>query len=142
MQVIGFNFDKIAAERKSYEIRNNLKINSNLNVKDITEEKTDVLKDRGVLKFVFEFITSYEENYASLVFSGSILIASEKAKIKDVLKSWKNKEVDPSLRVMIFNFILNKCNLRSLQLEDELGLPLHIQLPRISEEKPESKYTG
>lgn len=143
MRVLGFNFDKISGERKSREIIPNMKVSSSLNIRDIAEEKLDVVKEQTILKFIFDFATTYEKDYASLMFSGSILVASDKGKTKEILKMWKNKEVEPELRLSLYNLILNKCNVRSLQLEDEMGLPLHIQLPRISEQQKEEKsYTG
>ena len=147
MQVIGFNFDKISAERKSQEAKSNLKVNSTLNIKHVVEEKILVMKDQAGLRFSFEFLTEYAPDYASLIFTGSILMTAEKGEGKDILKRWKDKEINPNLQISLFNLILSKCNVRSLQLEDELGLPLHIQLPRISDEKSlsspsSSNYAG
>jgi len=43
------------------------------------------------------------------------------------------------MRVPLFNFIMNKCNIKALYLEDEMGLPLHIPLPKISTEQETSE---
>jgi hypothetical protein len=40
-----------------------------------------------------------------------------------------------------FNFILDKCNIKSLHLAEELGIPLHIPLPRLTQQKS-PEYTG
>ena len=54
MQVIGFNFTKIEAERKK-DINNDMKIASNISMKSITQEKLDIVKDQVTLKFDFVF---------------------------------------------------------------------------------------
>ncbi len=147
MHIIGFHFDKILAERKSQDVKSDLKVNSTLNIKDVVEEKVPVMKEQVVLRFTFEFLTEYDPHYATLLFTGNILMAAEKGESKDILKRWRSKEVSKDLQVPLFNLILTKCNVRSLQLEDELGLPLHIQLPKISDKQepdsqPKSNYTG
>ena len=55
MQVIGFNFEKIQAERKSHGKGGKIEINSNINIKEIIEDTIDVVKEKPVLKVNFEF---------------------------------------------------------------------------------------
>ncbi len=142
MQVIGFQFEKISAERKSFEVKEGLHVQSALNIKDVLEEKIIFLKDQHLLKFVFEFTTAYEPDYAFLFFSGAVVVAVDKSQSDQILKEWKKKEVNPSIQLPLFNLILTKCNVRSLQLEDELGLPLHLQLPKLEQKEKGKSYTG
>jgi hypothetical protein len=53
--------------------------------------------------------------------------------IKDFIKQWKQKKLPEEHRILIFNVILKKSNLKAMQLEDELNLPLHIPLPSVKE---------
>ncbi len=131
MQVIGFNFTKISGERKKAP-EGKLEIKSNIDLKSTTEEKIELVKDKDVLKFSFEFTINYNPGIAAIVFEGFILAILEKAKFKEVLKSWKNKKVPDDIRLPLFNMILTKCNLRALQIEEELGLPTHVPMPRIA----------
>jgi hypothetical protein len=51
--------------------------------------------------------------------------------VKSVLKDWKEKKVSDDFKIKLFNQILNKCNLKALQLEDELNIPPHFRLPTL-----------
>ena len=143
MQVISFNFEKIQAERKQAKGTQNMQINSNINIKNITQEEISIVKDKPVLKFDFEFSVNYKPEIAEIVFRGFSLVLVEKDESKDILKKWKNKKISEEVRLPLFNLILTKCNLRALQLEEELNLPTHIPLPRIKPEQQKNQnYTG
>ena len=84
MQVIGFNFEKISAERKKAPA-GKLEIKSNINLKSITEEKISMIKDKDVLKFSFEFTIDYHPGIAELKFDGFVLTMVEKEKFTFVI---------------------------------------------------------
>lgn len=131
MQIIGFNFTKISSERKKVP-EGKLEIKSNIDIKSVALEKIEMIKDKDVLKFNFEFTVDYHPNIASLVFEGAILIMAEKEKAKDILKKWKSKKIADEIRLPLFNTILTKCNLKALQLEEELSLPTHVPMPKLA----------
>ncbi|MBU3912606.1 MAG: hypothetical protein KKB21_00860 [Nanoarchaeota archaeon] len=131
MQIIGFNFTKISSERKKNP-SGKMEIKSNINLKNISQEKVDLIKDKDVLKFEFEFKIDYSPDIAIILFEGSILAIVDKETQKDVLKKWKTKKISDEVRLPLFNTILAKCNLKSLQLEDEFNLPMHVPMPRLS----------
>ena len=56
----------------------------------------------------------------------------EKEELKQTLDSWKKKQIPPEVRTGLFNFIMSKCNIKALFLEDEMALPFHLPMPRIS----------
>jgi hypothetical protein len=135
MQIIGFNLNKISAE-KSKDFKIGL-INTNVEFLNIEKEQVEMLKDKDVLKVDFKFTVNYKEeekakkNLAEVNIEGSILIAVESEESKETLKSWKNKETSTNLKTALFNVILKRCSIKALMLEDELGLPPHIPLPRV-----------
>lgn len=134
MQVIGFNFTKISSERKKAP-EGKIEIKSNINIKSIESEKVEMLKDREVLKFTFDFAIEYTPNIASLNFEGIILTTSDKndkETPKEILKKWKTKKITDEVRLPLFNLIMTKCNLKALQLEEEFGLPTHVPMPRLA----------
>lgn len=139
MQVIGFNFTKISAERKKLP-EGKIEIKSNINIKSIAPEKVELLKDKDVLKFDFEFSIDYTTDIASLVFEGFLLMMMEKDKAKEVVKKWKNKKIEDEVRLPMFNLILTKCNLKALQFEEEFALPTHVPLPRLAPPQNEQNY--
>lgn len=140
MQILGFNFEKIKAERKS-QAQGKLEISSNIDIKDIVQEKLDLVKEQVPIKISFEFSVKYKPEIAEIVLAGSILVLSEKDISKEILKKWKAKKIEESMRIPVFNFIMNKCNLKAMQLEEELTLPTHVPLPRIQQQEQKT-YTG
>ena len=139
MQVIGFNFEKISAERKKAP-EGKIEIKSNINIKSISPEKIELIKDKDVLKFSFEFTIDFSPNIAELKFEGSVLAIIEKEKVKDILKKWKTKKIIEEVRLPLFNLILTKSNLKALQFEEELNLPTHVPLPRIQPQQNNQGY--
>jgi hypothetical protein len=144
MQVIGFNFKKISSERKKEKIEDKLEVKSNIEIENIDKEKVDLLKEEDILRFNFSFKIDYHPDFASLEFKGFALIILDPEQSKRILKSWKEKKVPDEIRIPLFNLILTKCNLRALQLEEELGLPTHVPLPRIAAQQQgaNTNYTG
>jgi hypothetical protein len=143
MRIIGFNFKKMLAERKS-DLKGKLEVKTHMDIGSIEKENLDFAGD--VLRFHYIYSIDYNSNNAVISFEGSILIKPDKEEqIKDVLKEWKKKKIQDDLRISIFNFVMNKCNFKALQLEDEFGLPPHIPLPRISKQdalQGKASYAG
>lgn len=141
MRVIGFNFEKISAERKKIP-EGKIEIKSNINVKSISQEKLELLKDKDVLKFSFEFTIDYSPDMAKLSFEGFALVILEKDKVKEILKKWKTKKLADDVRLPLFNLIMTKCNLKALQFEEELGLPTHVPMPKIAPPQNNQGYVA
>jgi len=141
MQILGFNFEKIREERKA-QLQGKLEISSQIDVNDIIQEKLEIVKDQIPLKFGFDFTIKYKPDVAEVSLSGSILFVTDKDKAKDILKKWKNKKIDEDLKIPLFNFIMTKCNLKALQLEEELTLPTHIPFPKLAPQQNQKPYTG
>lgn len=130
MKVIGFNLKKIVAE-KNDNLPEKLQIHQNINIKDIQKEKVPI-SNQEALMIVFNFSIEYSEEYAKLEFEGNLILLPEKNELKDFLKSWKDKKIPETERAGLFNFIMSKCNIKALNLEDELGLPFHVPMPRVN----------
>tara|TARA_Y100000034_G_C6694823_1_gene306115 strand:+ start:128 stop:529 length:402 start_codon:yes stop_codon:yes gene_type:complete len=133
MKVIGFNFKKISAEKTSDNFKD-LKINTNINVLNIKQIKSEVFQSKEELvELEFDYSIDYNPNIAKISLSGVILIMVDSKIVKDFIKQWKKKKIPDEYKVLIFNIILKKSNLKGMQLEDELNLPLHIPLPSVRE---------
>ena len=136
MRIIGFNLTKILVQKKE-TTKDKLQVNQNIDIKDISEEKIPITEDKA-LKIKFNLVINYSDDYAKLEFEGSVLTLPEKDELKEFLESWKNKKIPERIRIPIFNFIMNKCNVKALYLEDEMALPFHIPMPRITSEQPKN----
>ncbi len=144
MQLIGFNLKKIQANRSPQFNRS--AINTNIEFRDIDKEKVDLLKDNDALRISFIFSITYQdaekleknpekkeeiENQAEVKFEGDMLFSTNKEESKDLLKSWKKKQIPENFRIPMINFILKKCSVKALSLEEDLALPSHIPFPQI-----------
>jgi len=137
MQVLGFTFTKISAEKYSSEFPKDpkdRKITTNINFTNIEKESFSLLNEETA-KITFNFSILYEPKHAEIQFQGTIMLRMEKEDLKKVIKEWKNKKILPELQYPLFNLVLNKCTVRALHLEEELNLPIHMPLPRLSKNK-------
>jgi len=135
MKIIGFNFTKINIE-KFLDDYKGLKINTHIDIVNVKQTKSEILQTKDVLlEIKFNYAIDYDPKIAKIFFSGNLLTLVDPKTAKSFLKQWKNKKLPEEHKLTIFNIILKKTNLRSLQLEDELNLPLHISLPSIKGEK-------
>ncbi len=146
MRLLGFNFSKISAERLEGGAKD-IQVVPNIVISDIKQVKPDMVKTKEEFIGVkFSYILSYDPKYAKLEFSGDVLVSVDPKEAKEIIKEWKDKKVSEDFRIFLFNLIMRKSNVKALELEDELNLPLHIQMPSIRKESfqsdqktPESK---
>jgi hypothetical protein len=139
MNIIGFNFTKISGKRMS-EIKSKVKIKYNIEIINVEKEKIDLVKQTEVVKFSFKYTIEYEPKFSSIEFEGFILAILTPEQQKQTLKSWKKKKVPDEVRIFLFNLVMSKCNIKALQLEDDLSIPHHIPLPKIRPEQGNTEY--
>ena len=155
MQIIGFNFTKVSAER-FMDFQGQPVINTDMEFLDLEREKLDILRDTEGIKATFRYSVIHEEKpqekeekkikeekeskgkkQGQVIFEGHIILSASKDEAKNIFKSWKKKELPNSLRLPLFNLILRKCSPRAVQLEDEINLPLHLPFPQIKPQNQE-----
>lgn len=135
MKILGFNFNKINTEKFLDKIEN-LKINTKIDVSEINTIKSDFLKTKEELLGInFNYDISYDPDFAKISFAGKIIFSVESKKAKEILKQWKDKKMPEDFKVILFNVILRKSNIKALQLEDEMNLPLHVSLPSLKKQE-------
>lgn len=134
MAIVGFNFTKISAERKSAP-KGKIGVKNNISIKEV--EKTDLFlgstKQPG-LKIIFEFASIYEPKIGEIALQGEILDIEDEKIVNDVLKGWKSsKKLPDSLMSMVVNSMLTRCNIQALIMSKELMLPPPIPLPKMGQ---------
>lgn len=137
IRVIGFNFIKISAEKlkENLDKSESLKIDTKMDISYVEPFKSDFFKMKeDVLKVGFVNIISYEPGLAKIEINGDIIISADPKTAREILKGWKDKTTSEDFRIFIFNIILRKSNIKSLQLEEELGLPPHIPMPALTKQ--------
>jgi len=139
MRSIGFNFTKIFAEKKK-NLTKQPELKTAINVLEMKELPSDIFKSKETpLEIKFSYSINYEPGIAELSFEGILVLLADPKKAKEILKDWKNKEISEEFKLLVFNLILRRSNLKALQLEDELNLPTHFQMPSIKFEKEPKK---
>lgn len=134
MKIVGLTFKKIGIEKLSDKAEN-LKVETKIDLAEITPVKSDLFKTKDeFLGVKFSYIINYNPNYAKIEFKGDLLISLDPRQARDVLKQWKEKKIEEDFKIFVFNAILRKANLKAMELEDEMNLPLHIPLPTIRKE--------
>ncbi|MGV8142456.1 MAG: hypothetical protein ACP5NS_02355 [Candidatus Pacearchaeota archaeon] len=144
MKIIGFTIEEIHG-KKSVDIPR-ASINTDVVFTDVDKAKFDVLKDSDCLRASFKFSIIYTdpnnkaaESKNELKFVGSLLLSVSKDDAKEFLKTWKNKELPKDKTIPLYNYILKRCSVRALQLEEELGLQPHIPFPQVRPNQQNSK---
>lgn len=129
LKLIGSRIIKLTAERNP-DFSGKLKINSNVKINSIEKIK----EAKGSLKVSYNFKIDYLE-LGEISIDGSIFLSTEPKKIKEILKNFGDKKFDTPENITITNLILQKASIRAFEIEEELGLPIHIKLPSISIKK-------
>jgi len=136
MKLLGFNFTKIHIEKFKERVEG-LKIGTRIDVSEINEAKTGILKTKDeILAVKFKYGLDYEPGMAKLDFEGNLVISLEHKTAREVLRMWKDKEMPEEFKTTLFNLVLRKSTLRALQIEEEMNLPIHMQLPTLKIGKP------
>ncbi|MEK6928441.1 MAG: hypothetical protein AABW65_00610 [Nanoarchaeota archaeon] len=135
MKIIGFNLTKISADRMD-EFKSHFSINTTIEFTEIEKTKTDIIPNTDTIKIDFKYSISYLENekktvkQGEILFQGFLLLATEKEETRDIIKSWKKKELTGTVKVPLFNFILRKCTGKAMSLEEDINIPHHLAIPQ------------
>jgi len=137
---MGFNFTKINVEKFSDKAED-LKLTTNINIEDLKEVKTASFKIKEeIIAVKFMYSINYEPQYAKIEMVGNVVFGVEPKQAREILKQWKDKKTPEEFRMLLFNTILRKTNIKALQLEEEMNLPLHMPMPSLKpQEKQEDK---
>ncbi len=139
MTIIGFQFNKLSAERKN-PIRGKININRTCNPTKV--EEVDLGSDQKGVRYTFEFSCLYEPDIASMEFSGNITEMRSEEESKKVLEQWgKDKTLPLDTLERVMNAILNRCHIEALIIAKELNMPPPFNLPkvRVKDQQPEEK---
>lgn len=133
MKLVGFNYSKISVEK--LKALKDAKIDTKINLANLKEVSSGTFKSKDeIIAIEFNYYIGYEPEMAKINLDGNLLIALEPKKAKQIVKDWKNKTLDEDFKFNVLTIILNKANVKALELEEEMNLPYH--LPLTSLKKP------
>ena len=138
MPIIGLNYKKISAERKSAP-KPNMKINTGPEITSIKKSRLEGFDSKiDVMSVDFRFRSEIEPEVAAIEIEGTIVYKS--GKTEDIIKSWnKNKTVPSYAHIELMNHIFKKTGILALQLSDIMQLPPVISMPKLEPVKPAKK---
>jgi len=137
MQIIGFNFSKINGSKED-DFPQGTSSNMNVEFIDITKADESFVNNKDTISIKFQYILDYNKEekkktntHANITLEGTVILSTEKDESKEILNEWKKKKIPDQFKIFIFNFILRKCSIKALLMQDELNLPSHIPFPQI-----------
>lgn len=136
IRLIGFNLTKIEGEKKP-DFDGTLSIKSNIDISNIEKHQMTIGK-QDALKASFKFVIDYAE-LGKVALEGIVFLIVPAKMLKQATIDWKKKKIEKDLQLVILNIIVQRASLRAFQLEEELGLPIHIQLPRVAPKEEANK---
>ncbi len=132
---MGFNFNKISVRKENIHLPKDFKINTNIDVSEIKTAKSDILKTKEeIVAVTFTFVVEYSPDFAKIELEGNLVFAIEPNLSKEIIKQWEDKKIHEEFRTSLFNIILKKANIKALELEEEMNLPIHVPLPTVRED--------
>jgi hypothetical protein len=134
ISLLNFNYKKISIQ-KVPEFNGKIEINQNINISSIEKQELKLLK-QDALKVIFSYDIKYNE-LADINLDGEIILKADSKTLKETLSGWKNKSLNPEIQTIILNLIIQKASIKAIELEEEMGLPIHIQIPRLEVSKKE-----
>jgi len=134
IKLLSFKYSKINVERNE-NFKGELKITPNINIKTIEKYKIESSK-QDALKVEFGFKIDYS-SLGKIELEGRFVLLTDSKLVLEVLNEWKDKKMSNETNTLILNIIMQKASLKALELEEEMNLPPHIQLPRLQLGKKE-----
>ncbi len=126
MKIIGANFLEINAKRNR-DFSGKLKLKTDVQINSLEELK----ESKDTLKITYIFGVDYG-SLGKIEVKGELYILSDSETIKKILKNKEDKEYNTPEYIKITNMIIKKASIKAFELEEELGLPIHIKLPTLS----------
>ncbi len=131
MNIVGFNFTKIDAQRLRAAV-GKINISNNISIKDVKETKIGLGESRSALSVEWNYMSNYKPDIAHIKFDGEVLLLLEPKKAEEIKKDWsKNKRLPNELATHIMNHVLEKCNIQALLISKDLNLPAPVPLPKV-----------
>ncbi len=134
--IVNFTLEKVAVEKKG-KPTGNIEAKNNIKFLDVTEAPLPKGFDKqSLLMIKFEYKVTYLPDIATTDIVGHLHFLTNKEGKDKILKEWdKDAKIDQELSYQLVNYVFSKCGVMALSLSQQVGLPPHIALPRLSIKK-------
>ncbi len=126
IKLIGSKFLEINAKRNP-DFSGKLGLKTNIQIISLKKVK----KTKDTLKITYTFEIDYVD-LGIIKIKGNLFILSDSKTIEKILKNKEDKEYNTLEYIELTNLIIRKASIKAFELEEELGLPIHIKLPTLS----------
>ena len=125
IKLVGSRFTKVFGERLP-DFSGELTMKSNIQIISV-----DKVKDaKETIKIEYAFDIDYGE-LGKVEIKGLLFLSTDSKTIKDIQKAVKDKKIDSRENITLTNLVMQKASIKAFEIEEELGLPIHIRLPTI-----------
>jgi hypothetical protein len=133
MAIVGFEFTKINV-RKQETAQGKINISNSIGIVDIKQNDLQVGKTKqNGIKFVFDYKSVYEPNFARIELGGTILYLTDEKNAKDIIGEWEmQKKIKKEVAEQMINYILTRCNIQSIILSNTVNLPPPVPMPKVN----------
>lgn len=142
MAIVGFEFTRIDVEKKE-TAKGKINISNNVGIVNIVRSDLQLgASKQSGLKFLFEYKSAYEPEFAKIELGGTILYLTDEDNAKKILDDWKkDKKLNKEVAEKIVNSILTKCNIQSIILSNTVNLPPPVPMPKVNVASGPAKQT-
>ena len=132
MAIVGFEYTKISVE-KNDPVSGKIHVANSVNIKRVERNDLALGKtSQSGLKFVFEYNSVYNPNFAKITLGGLVLVLQDEKIVQEVLDGWtKEKKIKKEVLENVINMILMRCNVQSLILSSTVNLPPPGPMPKV-----------
>ena len=132
MAIVGFNFTELHTVRNR-KMTPQDRIKSDMRIMNVDHEELPVGKSEEAAKFSFEFEISYGEDAGTTTLKGFVLSVDTPENTKKIVEEWKSKKtIETDLMAKILNMVLFRCNIKALAIAQDVNLPPHFKLPKVT----------
>ncbi len=124
INLIGNRFVKINANH-NFDFSGQISAKTNIKILGLEN-----YKNKNSFKIKYSFGIDYSE-LGQVSIEGVLFISTDSKTFKEIQKSWKEKKIENQEYLFITNLVIQKASLKALELEEEVGLPIHIRIPKI-----------
>jgi len=125
IQLIGSRITSITAKRDQ-EFSGEVSIKTNIQIVSFDS----VPEDDSTMKTSYVFEIDYGD-LGNVKLNGVIFVKTTTEVIASLIESLSEKKIEMEEHAHITNLIIQKASIKAFELEDELGLPIHMNLPKV-----------
>lgn len=126
VKLLASKITSISAKRNP-DFNGKLELKQNIKIKNIDKFSLDNSKKES-LKVDYIYDIDYKE-LGKISIEGILYLGADSKVIKEIIKDWKENKKNEKQQLDIINFIIQKASIKAVDLEDQLGLPIHFRLP-------------